>query len=176
MSPYYRVKCRHLIVCMSLCAPTWWRRSSGINVISVAGRTWIGRSSQSGHVQFASCKEMADLLQQDKGQLLAVDFLDRIAIRSRRCGKFLPSSRRSSVCLSVCLFVGHDRETYNKKLSYRQGTARCVVSVEILPVATQQWRNDLYDKSWTKYQLSLIDPCDKIVLQTALNDLCDDKL
>ena len=27
---------------------------------------------------------------------------------------------------------------YNKKLSYRRGTARCVVSVEILPIATQQ--------------------------------------
>jgi len=27
------------------------------------------------------------------------------------------------------------------------------VSVEILPVATQQYRNDLHDKSWTKYQL-----------------------
>jgi len=109
MSPYYRVKCRPLIVCMSLWAPTWWRTSSGINVISVAGRTWIGRSSQSGHVQFASYKEMADLLQQDKGQLLAVDFLDRIAIRSRRCGKFLPSSRGSSVCLSVCLSVRWSR-------------------------------------------------------------------
>jgi len=53
---------------------------------------------------------------------------------------------------------------YYKKLSYRWGTAQCVVSVEILPVATQQCRNYLYDKSWTKYQLSLIDPCDKIVL------------
>ena len=42
----------------------------------------------------------------------------------------------------------------NKKLSYRRGTARCVVSVEILPIATQQCRNYLYDKSWTKYQLS----------------------
>jgi len=29
----------------------------------------------------------------------------------------------------------------NKKLSYRRGTARCVVSVEILPIATQQCRN-----------------------------------
>ena len=36
----------------------------------------------------------------------------------------------------------------NKKLSYRRGTARCVVSVEILPIATQQCRNYLYDKSW----------------------------
>jgi len=36
---------------------------------------------------------------------------------------------------------------YNKKLSYRRGTARCVVSIEILPIATQQCRNYLYDKS-----------------------------
>ena len=35
-----------------------------------------------------------------------------------------------------------------KKLSYRRGTARCVVSIEILPIATQQCRNYLYDKSW----------------------------
>jgi len=35
----------------------------------------------------------------------------------------------------------------NKKLSYRRGTARCVVSIEILPIATQQSRNYLYDKS-----------------------------
>ena len=37
----------------------------------------------------------------------------------------------------------------DKKLSYRRGTARCVVSVEILPIATQQCENYLYDKSWT---------------------------
>ena len=37
----------------------------------------------------------------------------------------------------------------NKKLSYRRGTARCVVSVEILPTATQQRRNYLYEKSLT---------------------------
>ena len=35
----------------------------------------------------------------------------------------------------------------NKKLSCRRGTARCVVSVKILPTATQQCRNYLYDKS-----------------------------
>ena len=52
----------------------------------------------------------------------------------------------------------------NKKLSYRRGTARCVVSVEILPVVTQQCRNYLYDKSRAKYQLSLIDQCGRIVL------------
>ena len=34
-----------------------------------------------------------------------------------------------------------------KKLSYRRGTARCVVSIVILPIATQQCRNYLYDKS-----------------------------
>jgi len=36
---------------------------------------------------------------------------------------------------------------YNKKLSYRQVTARCVLSVVILPITTQQCRNYLYDKS-----------------------------
>ena len=61
----------------------------------------------------------------------------------------------------------------NKKLSYRRGTARCVVSVEILPIATQQCINYLYDKSWTKYQLSPIVPRNKIMLWTALDDLCD---
>ena len=35
----------------------------------------------------------------------------------------------------------------DKKLSYRRGTARCVVSIEIVPIATQQCRNYLYDKS-----------------------------
>ena len=52
----------------------------------------------------------------------------------------------------------------DKKLSYRRGTARCAVSVEILPIATQQCRNYLHDKLWTKYQLSPIDLCDNIVL------------
>ena len=35
---------------------------------------------------------------------------------------------------------------HDKKLSYRRGTARCVVPVEILPTATQQCRNYLHDK------------------------------
>jgi len=35
----------------------------------------------------------------------------------------------------------------DKKLSYHRMTARCVVSAEILPIATQQCRNYLYDKS-----------------------------
>ena len=41
-----------------------------------------------------------------------------------------------------------EQEDYKvKKLSYRRGTARCVVSVEILPIARQQCSNYLYDKS-----------------------------
>ena len=35
----------------------------------------------------------------------------------------------------------------NKKLSYRRVTARCVLSVVILPITTQQCRNYLNDKS-----------------------------
>ena len=42
---------------------------------------------------------------------------------------------------------GHD----NKKLSYHRVTARCVLSVAILPIATQQCRNYLYDKSWPNW-------------------------
>ena len=43
----------------------------------------------------------------------------------------------------------HTKINTNKNLSYRRETARCVVSVEILPIATQQYKNYLYDKSWT---------------------------
>ena len=39
------------------------------------------------------------------------------------------------------------QSTNNKKLSYRRWTARCVVPVEILPIAMLQCRNYLYDKS-----------------------------
>ena len=40
-----------------------------------------------------------------------------------------------------------DMPLKNKKLSYRRVTARCVLSVVILPIATQQCRSYLYDKS-----------------------------
>ena len=39
-------------------------------------------------------------------------------------------------------------DPHNKKLSYRRKTARCVLSVVILQITTQQCRNYLYDKSW----------------------------
>ena len=48
---------------------------------------------------------------------------------------FFPRSRRLMLSIS------------DKKLSYRRGTARCAVSVEILLIATQQCRNYLYDRS-----------------------------
>ena len=51
----------------------------------------------------------------------------------------------SATCFVLC---EHWLEFENKKLSYRRGTARGVVSVEILPIATQQCRNYLYEKSW----------------------------
>jgi len=47
------------------------------------------------------------------------------------------------------LYASSDISTcINKKLTYRRVTARCVLSVVILPTATQQCRNYLYDKSW----------------------------
>ena len=39
------------------------------------------------------------------------------------------------------------RRLQDKKLSYRRVTARCVLSVVILPITSQQCRNYLYDKS-----------------------------
>ena len=44
-----------------------------------------------------------------------------------------------------------DNNYVYKKLSYRRVTARCVLSVVILPIATQQRRNYLYDKSWPNW-------------------------
>ena len=54
--------------------------------------------------------------------------------------EFRDEEIRITEITSVCL-------SENKKLSYRRGTARCVVSIEILLIATQQCRNYLYDKS-----------------------------
>jgi len=55
-----------------------------------------------------------------------------------------PSSRavRDTAC-EEC----NSRPINNKKLSYRRVTARCVLSVVILPITTQQCRNYSYDKS-----------------------------
>ena len=41
----------------------------------------------------------------------------------------------------VCPCENSHDPTINKKVSDRRGTARCVVSVKILPIATQQCRN-----------------------------------
>jgi len=45
--------------------------------------------------------------------------------------------RSSSIC----------QQNKNKKLRYRRGITRHIVSVEILPTAMQQGRNYLYDSS-----------------------------
>ena len=51
----------------------------------------------------------------------------------------------------LCTLSAVNNTQYNyNKLSYCRGTARCVVSIEILPVATQQCRNYLYDKVLSK--------------------------
>jgi len=60
---------------------------------------------------------------------------------------------QTPVCHKVSQHTPPDTDKYrvtamqDKKLSYRRETARCVVSIEILPIATQQCRNYLYDKS-----------------------------
>jgi len=56
----------------------------------------------------------------------------------------------NSLMLRTSLLVTYAyvrRAKEDKKLSYRRGSERCAVSVEILPIATQQCRNYFYDKS-----------------------------
>ena len=48
---------------------------------------------------------------------------------------------------SKCSTDNYTVNSKDKKLSYRRVPARCVLSVVILPIATQQCRNYLYDKS-----------------------------
>jgi len=55
--------------------------------------------------------------------------------------------RRELKTLELASITFDDSSKYDKKLSYRRGPARCVMSVEILPVATQQRRNYLNDMS-----------------------------
>ena len=64
----------------------------------------------------------------------------------------------------LCLWPATDHELYcrhvpinNKKLSYRRGTTRCVVSIEILPIATQQCRRvttRMPASSWSQISIS----------------------
>ena len=54
-------------------------------------------------------------------------------------------------CRTLMAMIGESvvslHHKVHKKLSYRRGTVRCVVSIEILPIAPQQCRNYLYDNS-----------------------------
>ena len=63
-----------------------------------------------------------------------------------------------SLLISYCLSHGYCKPmshvlttSRNKKLSYRRVTARCVLSVVILPITTQQCINYFHDKSWPNW-------------------------
>ena len=62
--------------------------------------------------------------------------------------RVLPSETLSQTPYLEYFATASRSRRQHKKLSYRRGTARCVVSIEILPIDTQQCRNYLYDKSW----------------------------
>jgi len=87
-----------------------------------------------------------------------------------RVGRTLAVDERSKVIFSICqrslswhpifcLLNPHLFITLylHKKLSYCRGTVWCAMSVEILPTATQQCRNHLYDKSWTNWHYEVAD-------------------
>ena len=70
-------------------------------------------------------------------------FVELISLAPRRsCDQHLRV--RSSSATSA---LRRRSATFHKKLSYRRGTARCVVSVEFLPTTTQQCKNYLYNRS-----------------------------
>ena len=78
----------------------------------------------------------------------------RRAFSSRTC--FLPCNgpprpaqpTHTALCqFSHGVYTGQRCPKKYKKLSYRRGITRRVVSVEILPIVTQQCRNYLYDNS-----------------------------
>jgi len=72
----------------------------------------------------------------------------RAPAKKKRFYCFLSVSEHLSLQRLLKINVVHNRPLVeNKKLSYRRGTARCVVSVEILPmpIATQQCRNYVYE-------------------------------
>ena len=56
-------------------------------------------------------------------------------------------TRLTALCPGLPGRAGTRKVGY-KKLSYRRVTARCFLSVVILPITTHQCRNYLYDKSW----------------------------
>jgi len=68
---------------------------------------------------------------------------------------YQPDAHRSGCIYGppTCIPVPNSRQplTFNKKLSYRRVTARCALSVVILPIAMQQCRNYVYDKSWPNW-------------------------
>jgi len=77
-------------------------------------------------------------------QLVSQSHIPHCLLPAQRGDGWTGWLRSRNKCPTVRARANH----FNKKLSYRRGTARCVVSIEILPTATQQCRNYLYDKSW----------------------------
>ena len=77
-------------------------------------------------------------------------FIRLVPLLTNKDVSLIMRGRLYSSCVRSSML--HGSETWpvrkeKKKLSYRRGTVRCVMSVEILPIATQQCRNYLYDKS-----------------------------
>jgi len=89
-----------------------------------------------------------------RGVALPPDPRYRLALRARYVCPlhiFWPGDAHGlNTCFPLELFSAHELNEH-KKLSYCQVTARCVLSVVILPVATQQCRNHLYGKSWPNW-------------------------
>ena len=95
------------------------------------------------------------ILRKDRPNLPIYPTVESAEISPKHCleSKYAYGTQKNTHTHNVCVNVNRlnystrSASDVHKKLSYRRGTARCVMSIEILPIATQQCRNYLYDKS-----------------------------
>jgi len=132
--------------------------SGCLNPVTSAGRTSVDIGASAKLELVDKFSYLGDMLSVNGDADAAVEA--RIRIGWNKFKHLVPLLTNNDVSLiirgrlySSCVRSSmlHGSETWpvrkDKKLSYRRGTERCVVSIEILPIATQQCRNYLYDKS-----------------------------
>ena len=90
--------------------------------------------------------------QGNKCYSVSLQIICKLIVMCTKLQCHLRESLRTLTYIGAMKNTSHSRASVcYKKLSYRRVTARCVLSVVILPIATQQCRNYLYDKSWPNW-------------------------
>jgi len=132
--------------------------SGCLNPVTSAGRTSVDIGASAKLELVDKFSYLGDMLSVNGDADAAVEaririgwnkFKHLVPLLTNKDVSLIIRGRLYSSCVQSSML--HGSETWpvrkDKKLSYRRGTVRCVVSIEILPIATQQCRNYLYDKS-----------------------------